>query len=85
MVDSQMDSTLLSDLVKYCGVFEDVILHEVSLMSFGRYQYRRCNNNQTDQKTFYKYIHLRIISGNGFFISSSCYIGNNGTSIDIDI
>ena len=25
-----MDSTLLSDLVKFCGVFENVILHEVS-------------------------------------------------------
>ena len=30
MVDNQMDSTLLSDLVKFCGVFENVILHEVS-------------------------------------------------------
>ena len=50
MVDSQMDSTLLSDLVKYCGVFEDVILHEVSLMSFGRYQYWRYYITHLDWK-----------------------------------
>ena len=35
--DNQMDSTCLSDLVKFCGVFEDVILHEVISISFVKY------------------------------------------------
>ena len=86
MVDNQMDSTLLSDLVKFCGVFENVILHEVS--------YWEVNNSVITLRLISGYIKCFIhdflywyafISAVWLFISSSYNFGNNGASIDIDV